>query len=218
MSINLNNLPSGTTLLFQELTKEKYMNRFTLVGGSALALQSGHRQSEDLDFIFDDEKIDAISIKRFIARLFPEYRLIREEAGYQLDFLVQEVKLTFFSAGAVLIPFAVKKHTFQYGNINIASIAIIGTLKLAAISQRFTIRDYYDIYYIAKYIIPLSEIYKTTKLLIPNLSPITYSETIIYTKDIPENSIADHLFPKEIVTKEQIADYFIEEIKKMKVN
>jgi len=58
------------------------MNRFTLVGGSALALQSGHRQSEDLDFIFDEEKIDAISIKRFIARLFPEYRLIREEAGY----------------------------------------------------------------------------------------------------------------------------------------
>jgi hypothetical protein len=53
-------------------------------------------------------------------------------------------------------------------------------------------------------------------LLIPNLSPITYSETIIYTKDVPEKSISDHLFPKEIVTKEQIANYFIEEIKKMK--
>jgi predicted nucleotidyltransferase component of viral defense system len=217
MSFNINNLPSATSLLFQLLAKEKYMNRFAMVGGSALAMQLGHRQSEDLDFIFDGEKIDSISIKRFIARLFPEYRLIREEAGYQLDFLVQGVKLTLFSTGAVLIPFAVKEYSFLYENINITNVAIIATLKLATISQRCTIRDYYDIFYIAKHILPLSEIYRTTKLLIPNLSPITYSETIIYTKDIPENSIGDHLFPKEIVTKEQIANYFVEEIKKMKV-
>jgi hypothetical protein len=65
--------------------------------------------------------------------------------------------------------------------------------------------------------LPLSEIYKTTRLLIPNLSPIIYSETIIYTKDIPENTIGDHLFPKEIISKEQIFNFFIEEIKKMKV-
>ena len=87
MNLDLNNLPSATSHLFQKLAKEKYMNRFSLVGGSALALQLGHRQSEDLDFVFDGEKIESISIKRFIARLFPEYRLIREEAGYQLDFL-----------------------------------------------------------------------------------------------------------------------------------
>lgn len=217
MNLNLNNLPSATSLLFQQLAKEKYMNRFSLVGGSALSLQTGHRQSEDLDFIFDEEKIKAVSIKRFIARLFPGYRLIREDAGYQLDFLIQGIKLTLFSTGAVLIPFNVKEYTFKYGNVNIATVAIIATLKLAAISQRFTIRDYYDLYYISKYIMPLSEIYKTTRYLIPNLSPINYSETIIYTKDIPEKSIADHLFPKEIVTKEQIANYFIEEIKKMKV-
>jgi len=216
MNLDLTNLPSTTSLLFQKLAKEKYMNRFSLVGGSALALQLGHRQSEDLDFVFDGEKIESISIKRFIARLFPEYRLIREEAGYQLDFLVNGVKLTFFSTGAVLIPFAVKEHTFQNENVNITSVAIIATLKLATISQRCTIRDYYDLYYIARNILPLSEIYQSTKLLIPNLSPITYSETIVYTKDIPENSISDHLFPKERVTKTQIAEYFIEEIKKMK--
>jgi hypothetical protein len=216
MSLPLNNLPSATLSLFRQLAKEKYMNRFSLVGGSALALQLGHRQSEDLDFIFDGEKIEPISIKRFIARVFPEYRLIREEAGYQLDFLVNGIKLTFFSTGAVLIPFAVKEHTFRYENVNITNVDIIATLKLATITQRCTIRDYYDLYYIAKYILPLSGIYKTTKLLIPNLSPITYSETIVYTKDIPENSIEDHLFPKEIVTKENIANYFIEEIKKMK--
>jgi predicted nucleotidyltransferase component of viral defense system len=67
MSLSINNLPSETSLLLQRLSKEKYMNRFSLVGGSALALQLGHRQSEDLDFIFDGEKIDPTGIKRFIA-------------------------------------------------------------------------------------------------------------------------------------------------------
>ena len=192
------------------------MNRFSLVGGTALALQLGHRQSEDLDFIFDGEKIDPVGIKRFIARIFPDYRLIRQESGYQLDFLVKGVKLTFFSTGAVMIPFPVRKHTFLYNNINITDVTTISTLKMATISQRCTIRDYYDIYYLAKYILPLSEIYAKTKFLIPNLSPITYSETIIYTKDIPESTLGSHLFPREIVSKDQIADFFIEELIKMR--
>lgn len=216
MTVNVDNLPLATSLLLLRLSKEKYMKRFSLVGGTALALQLGHRQSEDLDFIFDSEKIDCTGIKRFIARLFPDFRLIREESGYQLDFIVMAVKLTFFSAGAVIIPFQVKAHTFPYGNINIASVDAIAALKMATISQRCTIRDYYDLYFIARHILPLAGIYKITRSLIPNLSPITYSETIVYTRDIPENEIGSHLFPKEMVSKENISRYFIEEIRKMK--
>ena len=216
MKLFLTDLPSGTSLLLNQLAKEKFMNRFTLVGGTALAMQMNHRQSEDLDFVFDGEKIDAISIKRFISRLFPQFRITREEAGFQIDFLVQEVKLTFFSTGAVLIPFSVKEHSFKFGNLNITNVVTLAALKMATLSQRCTMRDYYDIYYIAKHIIPLPEIYNTTRLLFPSLSPITYSETIIYTQDIPENSISDHLSPKEIITKDQIAEYFVEEIRKMK--
>ena len=214
MNVDLNNLPSTTAQLLLRLSKEKYMKRFALVGGTALALQLGHRQSEDLDFIFDGEKIDGMGIKRFMSRLFPDFRLIREEPGYQLDFLVNTVKLTFFSSGAVIIPFQVNAHTFPYSNINIAGIDAIAALKMATISQRCTMRDYYDLYFIARHIIPLSEIYEITRSLIPNLSPITYSETIIYTDDIPENEIGSHLFPKEIVSKQEISRYFIEEIRK----
>ena len=52
--------------------------------------------------------------------------------------------------------------------------------------------------------------------MLPNISAITYTETIIYTRDIPENSIENQLNPKEIVTKEQISDFFIEELKKIR--
>ncbi len=215
MNIHLENIPVATAELLRKLAKEKYMNRFSLVGGTALALQLGHRQSEDLDFVFDAEKIDATGIKRFIARTFGDYRLIREERGYQLDFLVKNVKLTFFSTGAVIIPFQVIPHTIQFGMINIVTVEVISVLKLATISQRCTIRDYYDIYYISRYVISLDKIFRLAKSMIPNLSPITYTETIIYTKDIPENVIGSHLFPKEQISKEEIANYFIGEIKKM---
>jgi len=215
MNIHLENIPCATAELLRILSKEKHMSRFSLVGGTALALQLGHRQSEDLDFVFDAEKIDTIGIKRFIARTFPDYRLIREERAYQLDFLVKNVKLTFFSTGAVIIPFKIKPHTIQLGTVNIARADVIAVLKMATISQRCTIRDYYDIYYISRYVIPLDEIFRLTKSMIPNLSPITYTETIIYTKDIPENAIGSHLFPKEQISKEKIAHYFIGEIKKM---
>ena len=216
MKIDLDHIPSATSGLLQKLSREPYMKRFSLVGGTALALQLGHRQSEDLDFVSDGEKIDASGIRRFIARRFPDYRLIREEKGYQLDFLIEKVKVTFFSTGAVLIPFPVVEQTIEYGTINIALVPVIASLKMATISQRCTIRDYYDLYYIAKNVMTLAEIYKNTKALIPNLAPITYSETIIYTADIPENGLGGHLLPKETVTKEEIARFFIGEIRNMK--
>lgn len=216
MSINLNYIPKETAKLFNEFAKLDFIRKFTLVGGTALSLQIEHRQSEDLDFIYDGEKIPATAIKREISKTFPKYQLIREEKDYQLDFLIDQVKVTFFSSGAILVPFAVKDFSEKHQNINIASIEVIAVLKMATISQRNTIRDYYDLYFIARHFIPLISIIELSKKMLPNISAITYTETIIYTKDISEKSIENHLNPKEIVTKEQIGTFFIEELRKIR--
>lgn len=52
--------------------------------------------------------------------------------------------------------------------------------------------------------------------MLPNLAAITYTETIIYTNDIAENSIENHLNPREVVSKEEIAAFFIHQLKQMK--
>ena len=215
MSINTNFIPKKTAGLFDQFAKFAFIQKFTLVGGTALALQLGHRQSEDLDFIYDGEKIPAITIKREISKKFPKYRLIREEKDYQLDFLIDEVKVTFFSSGAVLVPFKVMNFSEKYQKMNIAGIEIIAVLKMATLAHRNAIRDYYDLYFIAKHIIPLVRIIEQSKKMLPNISAITYTETIIYTSDISESSIENHLNPKEIVTKEQISAFFIEELRKL---
>ncbi len=81
------------------------------------------------------------------------------------------------------------------------------------LAQRNTIRDYYDLYYIAKNILSLEKIFEISRTLL-NISDITYSETIVYVDDIKEESISDHLSPKENVTKFEIAEFFTKELKK----
>jgi predicted nucleotidyltransferase component of viral defense system len=100
--------------------------------------------------------------------------------------------------------------------MNICSSEIAGVLKMAAIAQRNTIRDYYDLYYLARHFYPLEHIFNKTKEMIPALSPITYTETLVYTDDIEENDLSGHLDPAENISKDEIADFFVQELRKIK--
>ena len=47
----MNGLAPQTSLIFDAITKLECIKPFVLVGGTALSLQLGTRQSEDLDFM-----------------------------------------------------------------------------------------------------------------------------------------------------------------------
>lgn len=204
-----------TLCVFHKLSESKWINKFVLVEGTALSLQLKHRLSEYLDFIYQGDKIPTNSIKSNINKYFHDFRIIRQDGNWQLDVILEGVKVTFFSSSAVLVNFNLKERAIAYKKMLIASYETIAVLKMGTIAQRNTIRDYYDIYYIARYHIPLTDIFQKTKKLLPNLSPITYTETLIYIKDIEEESISEHLNPKEAVTKDHIARFFEKELKKI---
>jgi len=215
-SLDLNYMPDNTYRVFQKLKQQAFISNFVMVGGTALAIQIKHRLSEDLDFILDGEELNTNLIKRNISKLFPNYRIIRQDHNLQIDILVNEVKVTFFTSGTIAIPFKVRVHSFAEDKLNIADAKTIAAMKFSAIAQRNTLRDYYDLYYLSKYCFSLLDLINLTKQLIPNLSPVTYSETLVYIKDIEEKDMASHLSPAEIVTKEQIAAFFVEELRKIK--
>ena len=206
-------MPENTIAVFYKFSVSSFIANFTLIGGTALAIRIHHRLSEDLDFILDGPTINNSEIKREIAKIFPQHIIIRDEKDYQLDFVIDNCKVTFIATGTIALPFNVKPLSTAFKNINIASVETIAVLKLSAIAQRNTLRDYYDLYYISKYFIPLENIFETTKKLNPNLSPIIYSETLSYTKDILEESMEEHLLPKEVVSKIEMEDYFIDQLK-----
>ncbi|MFC2087159.1 nucleotidyl transferase AbiEii/AbiGii toxin family protein [Bacteroidota bacterium] len=214
--IEINYMPEQTKGVFEVLSNQTFISDYTLVGGTALSIQLKHRLSEDLDFIFDGDELNINSIKRNIAKVFTTYKIIRQDKSWQIGFILNQVKVTFFSAGSIALPFRVKERSFTYKKLTIGHVITIAVLKMSAIAHRNTIRDYYDLYWICKHRHPLLEVINETKKLIPALSPVTYTETLIYTKDIEENDISGHLEPTEIITKEQIAVFFTKELIKIK--
>ncbi|MCD4698130.1 MAG: nucleotidyl transferase AbiEii/AbiGii toxin family protein [Bacteroidales bacterium] len=217
-SIDLNCMPKNTKIVFDKLTNSAFIKEYTLIGGTALSLQIKHRLSEDLDFIYDGESLNINTIKRNINKLFKKYKIIKQDGKYQIDFIIENTKVTFFSSAAVFIQFPVKAHSFNYKNMNIANIECIACLKFSAIAQRNTIRDYYDLYYISKYHSNLEKIINNAKELLPNLAPITYTETLVYTEDLLENDLSNHLKPKIKISKQKISKYFTIELKKILKN
>ena len=214
-SVDLEFMPKQTQLVFEKLMKANFIKNYTLIGGTALTLQIKHRISEDLDFIYDGESLNINKIKRNIAKLFQNYRIIKLDYKYQIDFLIENTKVTFFSSGYISLPFIVEKYSFKFENINIANIECITSLKFLAIAQRNTIRDYYDLYCISKYYMSLEQMINNTKKLLPHLSPITYTETLVFIDDIEELDLSNHLSPKINITKQEIAEYLVSEIKKI---
>lgn len=117
MPLDARFLPDKTRSLFERLIEEPRMRGMTLVGGSALALQIGHRMSEDLDFAVFGPKIPAARIDALMADLEKEGRDVslltaqssierfRINTGkrlldYARDYVVDRAKLTFFARGA----------------------------------------------------------------------------------------------------------------------
>lgn len=110
-------LPPETERLWQRLQNEPLLAGWYLIGGTALSLLIGHRQSEDLDFAWPGKKLPIPLLNRLIGNLQREgWHLERDDdanaydefliAGmslhdYQQNFIAAsesgKVKLTFFS-------------------------------------------------------------------------------------------------------------------------
>jgi predicted nucleotidyltransferase component of viral defense system len=208
-------MPENTHEILNILCREDFISKFVLIGGTALAMQIRHRLSEDLDFIYDGDTLNINLIRRNISRIFPDYRITRMDTNEQIDLVINNVKITFFCSGIIALPFKVIDHSFKWNKLRICTAEIIAVLKMSAIAQRSTMRDYYDLYWLTRYHLSLEKIIRRTKELIPALSPVTYSETLVYTNDIEETDISAHLQPQEKINKNQIADFFITELKKI---
>jgi len=214
-AIDYSFMPENTREVFNILCGHDFISKFVLIGGTALAIQIKHRLSEDLDFIYDGDTLNINLIKRNISKIFPDYRITRMDTNEQIDLVINEIKVTFFSSGVIALPFKVIEHSFKWNKMRICTAEIIAVLKMSAIAQRNTMRDYYDLYWLTRYHFSLEKIIRRTKELIPGLSPVTYSETLVYTDDIEESDISAHLQPQEQINKNQIADFFITELKKI---
>jgi hypothetical protein len=136
-------LPLKQKLLFNVLAENDWISSFFLVGGTALALQIGHRQSVDFDFFIDtsfrNRDITDKLVKSGKFELF-------SEAENTINGSLNGVRVSFFK-----YDYALLEDYIVYKNIKIAGKLDIALMKLEAISGRGSRKDFIDLYFLLEY-------------------------------------------------------------------
>jgi len=192
-------LPNTKELLLQMIDSCSFLNKYVLVGGSAMTLHLCHRKSEDLDFFTFNNDFDKKEIFEYIQSF--QSKEIINQTDEQVDILINGVKVTFFNAQwSFLRPKVIKK-------FNLASIDSIATMKLNALFLRAKYRDYYDMYYLVKECLSLKEIFEASEHIVAGITFKLFAVALVYIDDIEDENI-DYLQPKERISKEKIRNFF----------
>lgn len=140
-------LQPKTREVLEKVKSLAVIDRFYLAGGTSLALQLGHRESLDLDF-FSEQKLMREIIKSELSKM-GNYSIEAEDEE-TLDGILDGVKVSFFyHPYSQLYPFQ------EFDGIKIADERDIAAMKINAISNRGSKKDFIDIYFLAqKYTLP----------------------------------------------------------------
>ena len=124
------------------LRKQPFIRKFYLAGGTALALQLGHRVSKDLDWFSTTaqlKKAERDKIRRALDRAGKF--VVTGEQDTMLFTRLMEAEVSFIYQHHQLI-----EPTIDLDGVALASPTDIGLMKLAAIRDRGTRRDFVDLY------------------------------------------------------------------------
>jgi hypothetical protein len=161
-----------------------FKNEFYLAGGTALALQIGHRDSVDFDF-FTKNDLKTKKLFTQILNIFQKHEILKtqEEKNTLTILLDNEIKISFFTYKYDLL-----KEKIDTEFLSLASMEDIACMKLSAILSRATIKDYIDIYYILKKI-KLADLIVLVKKKYPNIDNGLILKSLVYFKDIENEKI-----------------------------
>jgi predicted nucleotidyltransferase component of viral defense system len=122
---------------------EEEFEEFILVGGTALALQLGHRISIDID-LFGSCEIDEIL---FLDKL---------KANGTIQVLKKSKNILICSVQGVKVDFVNYQYPWldkplEFNNIRMAGLKDIAAMKINAIAGRGSKKDFIDVYYLLQY-------------------------------------------------------------------
>lgn len=133
-----------TLELLKALMAEDIFEGMRLVGGTALALQYGHRQSDDLD-MFGIIGCDSEEMKERL-RAFGSLAIIKETNKIRI-YLLNGIKVYFVDYGN----YPWLSSPVRDSEIRLASQKDIAAMKINAIEGRGTKKDFIDIYFLLQH-------------------------------------------------------------------
>lgn len=193
--LHLDILPKEQQVLWKELYQTP--EYFTLYGGTALALQIGHRISIDFDF-FTNEKFNPQDIKNEISYL-KDAQILQSDKNTLTCLVYRDnkpIQVSFF--GDLNLPKL--KESIKIDGVNIASCEDVLTTKLKTVIDRASYKDYVDIAIGLESGYSLSQLTKNTKQLYGksfnnnlSLRALNYFDDIEGIDDKTKKTIKKHL-------------------------
>jgi hypothetical protein len=179
---------------------------FYLAGGTALALQLGHRRSHDLDF-FSQELFDEEAFVQNLRR-FSDVSLAAK-SPHTLHAVVQGVKVSFLGYAYPLL-FSLK--TFL--GVQVADPRDIACMKLSAIASRGARRDFVDLYAVAKEF-GLGELLDLfhQKYAQTRYNSIHLLKSLVYFTDAEKDPPPDMLAP---FSWDEIKQFFVQQVPRLR--
>lgn len=135
-------LAKNTQRVLEKIVGSEISKDFYLAGGTALALELGHRKSDDLDW-FSAKQFSNEKIKKELSEI-GAFELTSEESG-TIHGVLDKVKISFLEYRyGMLYPFVL------FENANLADERDIAAMKIDAVSSRGSRKDFVDIYFLLK--------------------------------------------------------------------
>jgi predicted nucleotidyltransferase component of viral defense system len=193
--------------VFQELGRQSFISRFYLAGGTALALQLGHRLSVDLDFFSDTDELGPESQQEIIRALQKRFP-VEVDAGGLSSLLIgiEGSYVGFFSYSYPLL-----SPTVSVAGVRLAGLLDIGLMKLDAVAGRGSRKDFYDLYFLVQEI-PLEELLEQGQ----NKYPQVRDFSMMVLTALADFSIADQqadIETRPAVSWDAVKQFFTEEIR-----
>ena len=215
----MNGLSLHTGKIFERISRLECVKDYILMGGTALALQLNHRQSEDLDFCrWHNTKNECLEVDWFAIQqqlLTVGDTKIALLGNTQCDFIVEGVRITFLADNKFKQPEGLQKIHYL-NNIYLADTESIAVMKMEVMTHRNLFRDYYDMYSILKSGISLSTVLaKTGKYTFHALRTRDMLSLLLNAREPAFDVNFSALLPVYNVSFEEIKLFFVEKAKEV---
>lgn len=168
---------------------------FYLVGGTALALQMGHRKSIDYDLFLGK----SFQNKRIVSSLKKRYSVGREfvNSRDELTIWVHNMKMTWYH-----YPFNIPLEVSWPGVIKMPNMLTIGAMKAFALGQRAKWKDYVDMYYLLKQFSLQQIVDRAVELFGTEVNDRIFREQLSYFEDINYRELPEYMPGFEVSDEE----------------
>ena len=168
-----------------------FSDKFTLIGGTAVALHLGHRRSIDFDLTTNGD-LDIEKIRSKIREIY-DISATLVEIPTELTLVVDTVKITFLK-----YPFRVNAGGQFKDIIQLPDLLTLSAMKAFALGRRAKWKDYVDLYFVFKTTSFNDVVRKAKEMFQGEFNEKLFREQISYFNDIDYSETVDFMPGYEI--------------------